>query len=256
MLQLALSRPGRAVLLALEALMVSRIAARDAAAAEASAEPAPAAKPRARKSSASAETKRMRAAQKERRDAEKQAPAFFFSAEACAATGGYPLRAARRAGLLALGYQPNGEHDGYEFFERDRDSDEFRVIMLGHFGALYEGGTDYRSVARDERDAITEAGKAALAEMVEAAKVKAAEEAAQRAEEQARHAAEWQRQQNIRTIKGAVEMGRMSRKPAPMRTTYRRGKPISAPCRFHPTRDQARAAIRAAWDLRRTLRAA
>jgi hypothetical protein len=244
-LALAESRPGRDVLLALETIMLARIAARDEAA-KASAKPA-------RKSGATAETRRIRAAQRERRAAEKQAPAFFWAPDVCEAAGGNPLRAARRAGLLALGYRRTGEFDGYELFELGECE---RVIALGHFGALYCGTSRFQSIPREERDAITEAGKAHLAEMVEAAKVKAAEDAARRAEESARNAAEWQRRQRVASIAAALTKARASRQPAPMLTRYRRGKPVQVPSRYHPTREEARAAIRQAWQARRELRAA
>jgi hypothetical protein len=140
-LALALSRPGRAVLLALEAVMVARIAA---------AQPAPVRKRgRPRKDVAAVAAPRARKPRK----AKVGLPAFWFTPQEAEFFGFHPLRAARALGLEAMGFtriSAPGEH--YATYQHGE-----RTVMLGDFGGLYEG--DFGPVPHDAAE-ITDAGRA------------------------------------------------------------------------------------------------
>lgn len=246
-LALAESRPGRHVLLALETIMVTRIA------------DAVLAKPGKRiRRQASAETKALRLAQKQRREALKTPAQYIFGAGWEGVSN--PLYECRFAALCAQYGKPEPHDylDGYVWFNNIALS----TVSAGVW-TVYDdnqtGDTVWAQWSRDDRDALTDAGRDLALPMIAARRDAALKIEEERRQAQAINAAKEARRLRIETaphvIAIALNEARKSRQPMPAPARKRRGRPSYYQSQAY-RRELARKSIARAWEERRFLRAA
>lgn len=235
-LALALTRPGRDVLLTLEALMMARIAAS-----------APA-KRRAYTPKGTAETRKVRANRRAYTDAAKTAPAWRFDASSPFARMANPLGHIRQAALRAIHGEPV-ERDGYLVFG---GAVAACAINGGVWDVLPDG--NLRLWSREAREALHVTGEALAIAEIEAEQARAAEWAARQAAEAESSRQARRRSHAQATIKSALSTWRAMRANpdadvAPVFGRGRRRRITGA-----TPRQVAQMHIRAAWRMRGMLR--
>jgi hypothetical protein len=89
---------------------------------------------------------------------------WTWDAESAAVRGWNGMLAARQFGLRARGWMnASKDSEGYVTWQRGAER-----VILGPYGALYMGDGTWRQLPRDEREAITEAGRPGMAAAVAA----------------------------------------------------------------------------------------